>query len=443
MMSGPTLERAIGPAAATLIVIGGIIGSGIFLTTGQMAIALPSAAWIMAAWAAGGVLTTAGALSFAEMGAMFPRSGGLYVYLREAFGPLVAFLYGWASLLVILPGGTAAVAVGFAEYFNYFVPAVPRQVSAVGSIAILGAINYAGVRSGSGTAAFLTVAKVTGLVLLVGFVAAAPQTSPDFSWTLAQADLSPWVGFGLAMIAVLWAHDGYYILPYAAGELRDPGRTLPRALIIGILSVTGIYLMVNLAYFYALPMSEIRGTLRIAERAVTATVGSWGATMLAMTVLVSTLGANAAILLTASRLLYAMAADGLFFKVASAVHPRYRTPHIAVIILTVWSSVLALSGTYEQLFTYVVFTSVLFNLIGGVALFRLRRTQPQTPRPYRVWAYPILPALFVLGSVFIVVNTAAERPVQSLAGLGLLVAGLPAYWHWRRQLRSSNFEVRS
>ncbi len=379
-MSGPTLDRAIGPVAATLIVIGGIIGSGIFLTTGRMAIALPSAGWLMAAWAAGGVFAISGALTYAEMGAMFPRSGGLYIFLREAFGPLPAFLYGWACLLVVLSGGIAAVAVGFAEYFNFFFPDVPRAVSAVGSILILGVINYFGVRSGSRTNAVLTAAKVTGLVLLVAFAVASPQVQADFSFTLPADVPSPWAAFGLAMIAVLWANDGFYCLPYAAGEVKDPGRTLPRALIVGILSVTAIYLAVNVAYFYALPMSEIRGTLRIAERAATATVGPWGATMVALTVLVSTLGANAAILLTSSRLLYAMAADGLFFKAAATVHPRYRSPHIAVIGITVWSSLLALSGTYEQLFTYVVFTSVLFSLFGGLALFWLRRKQPGTAR---------------------------------------------------------------
>ncbi len=432
-MSGPTLDRAIGPIAATLIVIGGIIGSGLFLTTGRMAIALPSAGWLMAAWAAGGVFAISGALTYAEMGAMFPRSGGLYVFLREAFGPLPAFLYGWACLLVVLSGGVAAVAVGFAEYFNFFFPDVPRAVSAVGSILILGLINYFGVRAGSRTNAVLTAAKVTGLVLLVAFAVVSPQVQADFSFTLPAEVPSAWAAFGLAMIAVLWANDGFYCLPYAAGEVKDPGRTLPRALIIGIFSVTAIYLAVNIAYFYALPMSEIRGTLRIAERAATATVGPWGATMVALTVLVSTLGANAAILLTSSRLLYAMAADGLFFKAAATVHPRYRSPHIAVIGITVWSSLLALSGTYEQLFTYVVFTSVLFSLCGGLALFRLRRKQPATARPYRVWAYPFVPAIFVLGSFYIVVNTLAERPTESLAGLGLLVIGLPVYWYWTRQ----------
>lgn len=427
-----TLERAIGPTAATLIVIGGIIGSGIFLTTGVMAASLPSATWLLAAWTAGGVFAIAGALAYAEMSAMFPRSGGVYVFLREAFGPLPAFLYGWACLLVVLSGGVAAVAVGFAEYLNYFFPAVPRQVSAVGSILFLGAINYFGVRLGSGTTAVLTIAKVSGLVLLMAFALWAPRVTPVFSLEVPSV-VSPFSAFGIAMIAVLWAYDGFYCLPYAAGEVRDPGRTMPRALIGGLVTVTLVYLGANLAYFYALPMDELRGTVRIAERAATALVGTSGATMVALTVLVSTLGANAAILLTSSRLLYAMAIDGVFFKAAASVHPRFRSPHVAVIGITVWSSLLALSGTYEQLFTYVVFTSVLFSMFGGLALFQLRRSQPDTPRPYRVWGFPVVPGVFVSGALLLTINTLSERPYQSLAGLGLLVLGLPAYWFWRRK----------
>jgi APA family basic amino acid/polyamine antiporter len=428
----PSLERAIGPTAATLIVIGGIIGSGIFLTTGVMAASLPSATWLLGAWASGGVFAIAGALAYAEMSAMFPRSGGVYVFLREAFGPLPAFLYGWACLLVVLSGGVAAVAVGFAEYLNYFLPAVPRQASAVGSILFLGTINYFGVRSGSRTTAALTAAKVAGLILLPVFALLAPRVTPDFGLAVPTI-ASPVAAFGVAMIAVLWAYDGFYCLPYAAGEVRDPGRTMPRALIVGLLAVAAVYLSVNLAYFYALPMSEIRGTVRIAERAATALVGSPGATLVALTVVVSTLGANAAILLTSSRLLYAMANDGLFFKAAASVHPRFHSPHVAVIGMTVWASLLALSGTYEQLFTYVVFTSVLFSVCGGLALFRLRRTQPATPRPYRVWGYPFVPATFVMGGLVLTLNTLSERPFQSLAGLGLLALGLPAYYYWKRR----------
>jgi APA family basic amino acid/polyamine antiporter len=448
----PTLERAIGPLSATLLVIGGIVGSGIFLTTGIMAAALPSASLLLLAWVAGGMFALAGALTYAEMGTMFPRAGGVYVFLKEAFGSLPAFLYGWSMLLVVLSGGVAAVAVGFADYLSYFFPglshshlltAVPiggmtwtlsaGQVVAVTSILVLGAINYVGVRSGSGTNAVLTTAKVAGLALLPIFALLASRVTPTFLPVVPPDLPSPLVAFGVAMIAVLWANDGFYFLTYAAGEVRDPSRTLPRALTMGLLSVMAIYLVVNVAYLVALPMNELRQTTRVAERAATALVGPSGATVVALTVVVSTLGCNAAAILAGSRLLFAMAADGLFFKRAASVHPRYRSPHVAVAGITLWSALLALSGSYEQLFTYVVFTSVLFSLFGGLALFRLRKARPTAERPYRVWGYPFVPAVFALGSVAVVINTLQERPLQSLAGLGLLALGLPAYAYWRRQ----------
>jgi APA family basic amino acid/polyamine antiporter len=242
---------------------------------------------------------------------------------------------------------------------------------------------------------------------------------------------SPAVAFGVAMIAVLWANDGYYFLTYAAGEVRDPTRNMPRALTLGLLGVIAIYLVVNLAYFAALPMRDLAGTSRVAERAATAMLGPSGATIVALTVVVSTFGCNAAAILASSRLLYAMAADGLFFRSAGAVHPRFHSPHVAIILVTAWSSLLALSGTYEQLFTYVVFTSVLFSLFGGLALFQLRRTRPGVERPYRVWGYPVVPALFMLGSVFVIYNTLKQRPFESFAGLGLLALGLPVYGYWK------------
>ena len=454
-MSQPALDRAIGPLAAILLVIGGIIGSGIFLTTGIMATALPSPALILVAWAAGGLFALAGALTYAELATMYPRAGGVYVYLSETFGPLPAFLYGWAMLLVALSGGVAAVAVGFSDYLSYFFPQLSHarvlmtvpigstawtlsagQVVAVLSILFLGGVNYLGVRSGAGANALLTIAKMAGLVLLPIFALMSARVAPDWTPIVPATLPSPLAGFGLAMIAVLWAYDGFYFLTYSAGEVRDPVRNLPRALSWGLLTVLGLYLTVNIAYLVALPMHELAGTSRVAERAATALVGPSGATIVSLTVVMSTLGANAAALLGASRLLYAMAADGLFFRAAASVHPRYRSPHVAIVALTIWASLLALSGTYQQLFTYVVFTSVLFSLLGGLTLFRLRKTRPAAARPYRVWGYPVVPGLFVLGSALMVANTLRERPFESLAGLGLLVAGLPVYMYWKRKART-------
>jgi APA family basic amino acid/polyamine antiporter len=245
----------------------------------------------------------------------------------------------------------------------------------------------------------------------------------------------PMASFGVAMIAVLWTYEAWYFVTYAAGEIQNPQRTLPLALLFGILALMAIYVSVNVAYLYALDIGEMRGVVRIGQEAAAALVGPWGATFVAATVLVSTFGCNAPAILGGSRLLFAMSGDGVFFESAGAVHPVYRTPHVAIVGLTGWSCVLALSGTYEQLFTYVMFASILFNLAGGLAVFRLRRTQPARPRPYRVWGYPVVPILFIAGSGAFVVNTLLERPVESLAGLGLLALGLPAYWYWTKALR--------
>ncbi|HWP99994.1 MAG TPA: amino acid permease [Vicinamibacterales bacterium] len=446
------LVRAIGLPSAVLLVIGSVVGSGIFLTTGLMAETLPSTTLLLGAWALGGLFALAGGLTYAEMGAMFPRSGGVYVFLREAYGSLPAFLYGWAALLVVVSGGIAAVAVGFAEYLSYFVPALsPARVVAqvplgpvvwrvsagqlvgAASIALLGAVNYVGVRSGNFVNAALTSAKVAALAALPVMAIVVRRVDPVFTPVVPPGVERPLAAFGVAMIAVLWTYEAWYFVTYAAGEVKDPRRNLPRALLYGTLALTGIYLSVNVAYFYALRLDELTGVTRIAEEAARALVGRAGADFVAVTVVVSTFGCNAAAILAGSRLLFAMSADGVFFRAAGAVHPRYRTPHVAIVGLSVWSAILALSGSYEQLFTYVMFASVLFSAAGGVALFRLRRLRPDHPRPYRAWGYPVVPALFVLGSIAFVWNTLVERPVESLAGIGLLALGLPAYAYWRAQ----------
>ena len=435
------LQRVIGLRSAVLFVVGSVIGSGIFLTTGAMAVVIPSASLLIAAWVSGGLLALAGGLTYAEMGAMFPRSGGVYVFLKEAYGPLPAFLYGWAALFVVISGGIAAVAVGFATYLAYFVPALTTaslaglsgtKLVAAAVIGVLGAINYTGVRSGNLVNVVTTAAKIGARAALPVMAIVAARVHPAFLPIVPPTLARPAVSFGVAMIAVLWTYEAWYFVTYAAGEIKDPQRNMPRALLFGLLLLTAIYVVVNIAYLYALSISEMQGVTRIAERAATALVGPAGATFIALTVIVSTFGNNAAAILAGSRLLFAMAGDRVFIPAASRIHPRYRTPHLAIVALTAWSALLALSGTYEQLFTYVMFASILFNVAAGVALFRLRRTMPDRPRPYRTWGYPVVPILFIGASIAFVVNTLIERPVESLAGLGLLALGLPAYWYWGR-----------
>jgi APA family basic amino acid/polyamine antiporter len=448
--SDAQLVRAIGLRDATFLVITNVIGSAIFLTPGTMAATLPSEPLLLAAWVVGGAIVLCGGLTYAEMGAMFPRSGGLYVFLEEAYGPLVAFLFGWAGVLVILSGSIATVAVGFAKYFSYFFPAlgtdqiltsIPTpigawtisvgQIVAAISIAALGAVNYIGIESGNRLQAVLTVIKIAALATLPIVALALHPARPSVTPVVPDV-ASPARAFGVVMIAVMWAYEGWYYLPFCAGEVTDAQRTVPRALVLGVLSLIAIYLLVNIAYMLALPLNEISGTERIAEKAVSALVGTAGARLVAATVVVSTLGCNAAGVIALSRACYAMAADGLFFRCAAAVHPVYRTPHVAIVLTCVWAALLTLTGTYEQLYTWVTFASVTFSVLGGLAIFQLRRGRPDAPRPYRVQGYPVIPALFIAGSSVLVVNTLVEKPTEALIGLGLVALGLPAYWYWSR-----------
>lgn len=445
------LVRAIGVWGATLLVIGNVLGSGIFLTTGIMAQELPSTTLVLAAWAVGGVLAMAGGLTYAEMGSMYPRSGGLYVFLSEAYGPVLGFLFGWACLLVILTGSVAAVAVGFAEYFSYFFPAlgtdrvlasVPLpwgdwtlsagQLVAAASLVVITSINYVGVRYGNLANTFLTAIKIGGLVAIPLLALSYMRVEPAWTPVIPPDAARPLVSFGVIMIAVMWTFEGWYYVAFAAGEIRDAARTVPRALILGTIALTVIYLAVNLAYFYSLSLEEMSGVTRIAERAVSALVGPVGAALVAGSVVISTFGCNVAGVIASSRVCFAMAANRRFFPAASRVHPVYRTPHVALILTSGWSVILTLSGGYEALFTYVTFASVLFGTLGGVAIFVLRARRPDHPRPYRTLGYPLVPALFVLGSFALVWNTLLERPTASIAGLGLVALGLPFYLYWSR-----------
>lgn len=453
------LDRAIGLRGATLLVIGSVIGSGIFLTTGIMMQALPSTSLILLAWVAGGLLAMAGGLTYAEMGSMFPRSGGLYVFLSEAYGPVVGFLFGWAALLVILTGSVAAVAVGFAEYFSYFVPALGTdrilgtfampwglwsvsagQLLAATSIMVITAVNYVGVRTGDLWNSILTATKIGTLLAVPVLAVAFMRVDPVFTPVVPPIP-RPAAAFGVAMIAVMWTYEGWYYVAFAAGEIKDAARNVPRALILGTMALTSIYVVVNIAYVMSLSVGEITGVLRIAEKAVTALVGPIGATIVAGMVVISTFGCNVAGIIASSRVCFAMAADGRFFPVASRVHPAYRTPHVALFITSAWSAFLTLTGGYEALFTYVTFASVLFGTLGGIAIFVLRVRRADHPRPYRALGYPVIPALYVIGSFALVGNTLAERPTESVAGLGLVALGLPFYFYWSRQSEAAGVTV--
>jgi APA family basic amino acid/polyamine antiporter len=447
----PELLRALGTWDGALITVGAVVGSAIFLTTSDVARALPHAGLILLVWAVGGLLTVAGALTYAELGAMFPRAGGQYHFLKEAYGPLWAFLFGWASFLVIMSGGIATLGVGFGEYLGSFVPffstrhvlfAVPvgpwqwtvngGQLAGALAILLFTAVNYIGLKEGTWTQNAVTILKIGSIAALVLFGLAVPAaTRPELLAPLPPPATAS--AFGVAMIAVLWGYDGWYCLTFTAGEMRDPRKELPLALLIGTVIVTAIYVLVNVVYVRALAPSEMAASPRIGETAAAALLGPRAARLVSGAVLLSIFGCLSSNILTCSRIYLPMAQDGLFFRALARVHPRYRTPGASLVAQGIWSAALAVSGTYEQLYTYVVFAGFMFHAMTGAAVFVLRRARPRAPRPYRVWGYPFVPIVFIATALAFVANTLVERPTESVLGLVLVALGLPAYAWWRRR----------
>lgn len=454
--STPELVRALGAWDGALITVGSVVGTGIFLTTSDMARALPHPGLILACWVAGGVLTLFGALTFGELGAMFPRAGGQYHFLREAFGPLWGFLFGWASLLVIMTGGIATLAVGFGEYLGFFAPFFSTshvlfriglgsltwsvnggQVAAALAIAVLTLVNVLGLREGTVLQNAVTVIKIGALVALGLFGLLAPLPAATAAAPATAIPPATLAAFGVAMISVLWSYDGWYGLTYLAGEMKRPARDLPWGLVAGTAAVMALYVMANLVYVRALPVEALASSGRVAEAAAAVLFGPWGARIVSAAVLVSTFGCLSATILYAARVYLPMAQDGLFFRGLAHIHPRYRTPVVCLLVQGGWSIAQAFSGTYAQLYTYVVFVVFVFHALTGLALFSLRRSRPDAERPYRAWGHPVVPGLFVLASIALVSNTLWEKPVESLGGLALVASGLPVYWWWRRRARAA------
>jgi APA family basic amino acid/polyamine antiporter len=448
------LRRALGAWDAASLTVGAVLGTAIFLTPADIAKALPHAGLILAVWIAGGLLTLAGALTYAELGAMFPRAGGQYHYLKEAYGKLPAFLFGWASFFVIMSGGIAAIAAGFGEYLGLFVPFFSNghrifsvrigsaawtvsggQLGAALGIAALTAVNALGVREGARVQNVLTSLKVGSLAVFVvlGVFVAAPA-SPRLFAPLAGAPIA--APFGVALIAVLWAYDGWYAATFSAGEMRDPGRTLPRGLLAGTLAVVLVYATANFVYLRALPLDRLAASPRVGEAAAVALFGPGVARLVSLAILVAMFGCLSANILACSRIYQPMAEDGLFFSALAKIDPKHAVPLASLVAQGIWALVLVLSGTFEQLFTYVIFIEVVIFAATGVAIFVLRRARPDAPRPYRAWGYPVVPAFFVAASAAVAVNTLVEKPVEAVAGLGLLVLGLPAYGIWRRRAKA-------
>jgi APA family basic amino acid/polyamine antiporter len=453
MPDAPRLEPKLGTWDGMLITIGAVVGSGIFMTTGSMAAALPHPGLLLFVWVAAGALVFAGCQTYAELGTLFPRAGGVYHFLKETYGPLPGFLFGWTSFLVIMSGGIAAIASGFGEYLGTFAPLFssanrlftvpigssswsPNGAQAAGVMAILAltVVNHFGVRPGALVQNGLTVLKLGAIAAFVAFgllVTAPASPAPPAATTLPSGALP--AALGVAMIGALWTYDGWYGLTFSAEELKDPARSLPRGMIAGVLAVVAVYTLVNTVYLRALPIESLAQTPRVGETAARALFGPPGERLISGAIVLSTFGCLSATILYSSRIYFPMAQDGLFFRTLAAVHPKYRTPSRSLWARSAWSMLLVLSGSYEQLYTNVTFAAVAFHAATGAAVFVLRARRPGLPRPYRAWGYPVVPALFVLGSAALVVNTLVERPRESLVGLGLIALGVPAFFAWRRR----------
>ena len=435
-------KRALGLFDALMIVIGGIIGSGIFINPYIVAQRLESTELVIGAWVAGAAIALIGALCYAELGAMSPAAGGQYVYLRDAYHPLVAFLYGWALLFMIEAGAMAAVAMTFAEYAVRLVSDQPQATAlvgaggiraiAIGAIVFLSIINYLGVVPGSRLLNVFVVLKVAALAVVIavglwfsGVVSADQQSA-------APTAQGSFAAFGAALIPIVFAYGGWQSANYVAEEIKDPRRTLPLSLVIGTAIVALIYVTVNIAYLKALGLGGLAATTTPASDSARLLFGAAGDRFVTAAIAISTFGFLNLCVLAPTRVYYAMAADGAFFPQVARLHPRYRTPSLAIVLQSTWAIALTMTGTYGQLLDYVVFADWIFFGLTVAAVFVFRRKMPDAPRPFRTWGYPVTPALFVAAAVAIVISVIRVSPMQSAIGAALMAAGVPAFYYWKR-----------
>jgi APA family basic amino acid/polyamine antiporter len=435
-MAAGELRRTLGFTDLVMLTLGTVIGSGIFLvpavvlrqTGGSLTVAL-------SVWLTGGVLSFLGALTYAELGAANPDAGGLYSYIRDAFGPLPAFLYGWTSFLVIASGSIAALAVAFSNYLGQLIPmsTVSARIVSVALIGVIAVVNVRGTRESSSVENWTTGTKVGVLSLLsLALIVLGRGTSAAAApAAVASPRVSMLAGVGAAMIGILWAYEGWQYVTFSAGETRDPQRVFPRAIAAATAALVALYMIANVAYVAALGVSGAAASDHVAADATRAVFGPLSGKFFSVLVLISIFSAANGVMLTAPRLYYSMARDGVFFSRLTRVSERFGTPAAAIILLAVWSALLAASGTFEQLLTYVVFTGWIFYGLGALSVFGLRRKFPSAPRPFRTPGYPVTPALFVVSAGLLVLNTLREQPGRALVGLGVVLLGTPAFYMWR------------
>ena len=442
-MSGE-LRRTLGFKDLVFLTLGTVIGSGIFLvpavvlrqTGGSLKIAL-------AVWLIGGLLSFLGALTYAELGAMKPDAGGLYSYIRDAFGPLPAFLYGWASIAVIASGSIAALAVAFSNYLGQLIPIGPvsARVVSVVVIAVIALINIRGTRESSSVENWATATKVGALLVLSVALIALGHGSADTSAPAIVPPTSIFAGLGGAMIGILWAYEGWQYVTFSAGETRDPQRVFPRAIAVATAALIFLYIIANLGYVAALGTNAAAASDHVAADAMRAVFGPLSGKFFSALVLVSIFSAANGVMLTAPRLYYSMARDGVFFARLARVSDRFGTPASAIILLAVWSALLAASGTFEQLLTYVVFAGWIFYGLGAMSVFSSRRKHPDAPRPFRTPGYPVTPLLFVASAALLVANTLREQPTRAFIGLAVVLLGTPAFYLWRARSRRAALDA--
>jgi len=428
-LASPALERPIGLLHATAMVVGIIIGASIFVQPSEINRHVPSVPGVLSVWVVAGILTLFGSLVCAELSSAFPRTGGVYVFLKETLSPACGFLWGWAMFWSAHSGIIAASSVIFARYVAFFFPVAERAV-AIAVILALSFLNYLGVRQGSRLQTAVTVSKVIAIALLLTMVLAWGPSRPAPAGLPATQAVS-FREFVLGVSAALFAFGGWHMVTYTAGETRDPRQTIPKALVIGSFTVTACYVALNAAYLNLLPLDAVTSSKRVAADAAQAMAGSRGASLISALVILSAVGVLNGVILAGPRTYYAIAEDGLLFRWLGHLHPRFHTPDRTILAQAAWSSVLVATGTYRDLFTRVIYTEWLFFALMTFGLFRLRRRPGYAP-VYRVWGYPLVPAVFLAAAVIVAVIQIAADPWRASTGLLLVVLGLPVYYLFLR-----------